>query len=400
MVHPPHPHVTQYDVGSPVVSQASIAFLRSLLPGSRWSVRTCEHSMKSLSLILAFTASLAAQQLRDTASLLRDLASKDARAVAAAATGLRVKPTKTLSTPLQEALDYWCKQSGDRAAVVRLRLLDTLLATKARVPPKNLLPLIDDRWAMGAVLALLARDRTSNQAELFRVFETMEGEVARNARSLSMQQDDLKRIAIGNMLAADKIPAFCRLLLRNIDLDLEVVVSPSPGGPLSFEVNRPESPPMCKELGPTPVHTLGSGPTGLFCPQGTKHVLGVTLTRVVWKPKEPIFIRMESGISPAVIDGAQWLTMMSECKVARPLRKIEIELGNAEFLKKRVRTAKAKLQAFVDGVFAGLIENKCLTKEEAEAIPHTVKLHIRDLRKDQNSPLPDFAEPAKSVAPR
>jgi len=91
---------------------------------------------------------------------------------------------------------------------------------------------------------------------------------------------------------------------------------------------------------------------------------------------------------------------MSECRHARPFRKIELELGTTELAKQHVHKARTRLQAYVAAVFEGLIEHKCLTKEPATAIPHTLKVVVRDQRDDKSTPLSDFNELAKKTAPR
>lgn len=129
--------------------------------------------IKQLICATVLASSLASQTLPTNADLARDLLSKEPKAITAAARSLRQQPVKQLTPRLQEALAYWHDQPGNRAAIVRLCLLDALLASDVRMPSKHLVPLLEDRWAATAALMLLERDHTSNQDELLRRFEQL-----------------------------------------------------------------------------------------------------------------------------------------------------------------------------------------------------------------------------------
>lgn len=353
---------------------------------------------KKLACYLALLGTLSAQEVPDQAQLANYLKSKDARAVVEAARALRVHPQKALVAPLQESLDYWVEIDGDRAAVVRLRLLDALLATNAKLPNRHLLPLLDDQWAAGAALMLLGRDHTSNQDALLQRFAQLNEPIDYQLDSVELHHGGLERLAVGSMLAKDRVPAFCRLLLENVSLDLHVVVGRQPAGPFFVSIERPTRlPPMVKQLGPTPVHRLTvtqRSPLrfGSIAP-GPTVAPSVNIRRILWDPDALPGFGL-AKLSPFAFDGMSWLGLMSKCPQPPP-RQIELTLGTTKISKQRAQAARDNLQVWIDAMFAGLIAHKCLTEEQAATIPHTAQIVVNDLRRDTSRPLIRFDGPAQ-----
>lgn len=354
--------------------------------------------MKNLLWCLAITTGLSAQA-PDHVSLQRDLLSANAKTVAAATRAFRSSPDKRLAGVLNEALGYWRQQSGKHASVVRLCLLDALLATDVRLPADHLLPFVKDQWASGAALSLLARDHTSSQDQLLRIFTELKDPAVSHG-NISMRGEALTRLAIGNMLAEDKVPGFCRHLLKTLDLQLHVTVAAPRQTTFTYSISRGPTPPAVASLGPTPIHRLSRGAPALFCATGTKHAISITSEHLTYERHKPFSSGTHRWIAADDADGMHWLAMMSEQPESCPPRRLALKIGTTDISKQRVRCAQQKLQAFVDRLLADLVKHKCLTSQQAEALPHTVTVAVLDLRADTSTPLPYFNAKSKKSSPR
>lgn len=338
---------------------------------------------------LLIAMSLAAQgPPRDATALSRALASTEPKTVAFAAHGARLLvdarllTDKTLVPVLQRALREWTKAEDAPASVVRLHLLDALLASKAKIPPADLLPLLDDPRCGTAAFVLLAREPKQNEAELFALFRT-----GMPLTGPLVDPPHLRTWAIGNLLCAQKTPGFAALVWRHTSQDLRVRVGNTEvpqrfgaGAFVGFNAPSPLLDGMPEEPGYELVRATQSyGKTDCFAPGDP----GVGVCRSIRNPSQQISI----AITEINVDGMLWLRQMAGSP-AQPWRDLPIEFDTVENFRQQVTKAQAELLAFEHKLLRALVTARAMTEAEAASLPPTVNVVVEDQRTDQSKPLP------------
>jgi len=355
-----------------------------------------DDAMRAIARVVAASLGIvlsAQQALPEPAAIATALAGDAAHDVAWAAHHARERADKQLVKPLLHALGRWRLSNDENAGFVCVHLLDALVELDARVPAGDLVPLVDDERCGTWAFVLLAREPRLDEAELFTIFRR---DWPAFDRGLQRQQD-LRTLAIGNLLAAQGPPGFARQLLGGLDLDLHVAVVDAVtdvrvGGEVKREVvglaprrraradhPQPEDWPALPALWLEPP-TSRSDEASVRVPEAMR-IRAVRTTK--WRDVEP------DALAPGHVEPPlelRWLATVANLAIPSAPRRTPLD--DADAFAAMVVRAREQQQVFVDVLRRELIARRALTEKEAEPLRHRVVALIIDERGNREVPLP------------
>lgn len=351
-----------------------------------------------LRFLLACTlpAALTAQSEQITA-LTSALASDRPVAVATAAHAAREVESRELTAALQKALQRWAKDEQEHGELVRLFLLDALIARDAKVPGDLLVPMLDEPTTEIAALVLLCRDPAINERLLLTAFAERYGKP-----HVHGTMEDMRRVLVGTVLCERRAPGFAALLWRTANTALHVTVN-NPGGgfgrAMSFQLpeTRRTAPP--EGFPKLPDYRLferqpQKDPVDRLASDGRQHelLLARTPTRVGFSRNGQVEMRLDAALLwPSAQRESTWLTTIASGAPdhLRGMRNVTVKLGDDEAtFVTAVREAQAKFVAAKTVLRDKLVAAGALTAEEAAKCDTSVEIVFDDRREDVSKPLP------------
>lgn len=335
-----------------------------------------------------------ARPARTAAALAEALASKDANKIAWAAYEARKLGDKSLQGPLQQALRSLASSPADLAPHARLFVLDALASARVKVPPTDLLPLLDDEVCGTVAFLLLAREPRQNAAELFERFKSDWPKVNGRTWTLTLgraEQELRRTIAIGNLLQAQAASGFAAFLLASLDLDLHVqVVTPNDGMAFddTWSIQLPETQQPPAGLPPLPLYELvrmtGNQPAGTE-PLAPGALPIDCLRTEPSREGRSIPLNMDAP----QLDGLIWLLPLAKLQEAPP-RQHRLAFADVQTYTADVTKARTALVEFRAALVAGLVAQKALLATAAKEVAIPIAVHVLDQRLDTKAPLPEI----------
>ncbi len=319
-----------------------------------------------------------------SARVVADLGSDGDRAVAWAAHRARGLKDRESRHALARALRRWATKKWGEADLVRLQLLDALIARHVKVPGDLIVPMLEERTTATAAFILLCRQPRMNELQLMRLM--VEGEL-----------DDIHRVALGNLLAANKVPRFAVWLWSHAPTHLVIKVC-SPGEAATFFLGRPErhpGPAVLSGFPPPPDYRLLPH-TEAEATSGNRPSVSLPKTELLAPGRDSIgFVRiLDPGQSEpslrarcGVTPDEHWLAQMAGLATARPSR-VWLTYRDSETFGVEAARLRNEYFEYKSDLRDALFARAALTSTEASACSLAVEVRVSDQRNDRSEPLP------------
>ncbi len=349
-----------------------------------------------LRLLLAAAAALPGAALppqaeaQRTKDLVAALGSESPRDVAHAAHTARSVTARELTSALQKALHRWAEDDRDHADLVRLFLIDALLAHGARVPAEDLRPLLDDPRTEVPALALLARDSRQHEATLFEHLRAHHRPTASPAFEL-----DLRWQLIADLLIDQRTPGFAAHLWSLREQTLHVIAHDGPfGDSNAFSIGLPERRSQPPEPGfpPLPRYQL-MRESSLDGHDPARD--GWTGELVVAGRSTVAIVRNHPHTSLAMAGlpaHDEWLARLAGVPAAdaRSQRHLQVRFTTPGAFATQVAAERDRAAAEAAALRDALVRSGALTEEQARRCGTTCEIVVADRRKAPGEALPEI----------
>lgn len=341
--------------------------------------------------LCALTSHLAAQPPRhDAAAVATILAGNRPVDVAWAthyATELGGKP---MIQELLRTLAKWRNDPTEEARLVCAYTLEALLQLEVTVPAGELTPWLDDEASGMAAFVLLVREPQHNEADLFTIFRRDWPAFAPD----DLTRQNLRTLAIGNVLAAQGTPGFAAILVEGLDLDLRIRVidadvAPSPAAPAPGTGDAPTVRPPAGWPAPMALrlHPPGTSSDGLVVrTPGTMQLRVTRPARAHSLEQLPI---AAGHVEPT--QALRWLGHMTNLAIPSASRRLT--LADPQAFVDYVVRARHQQQVFLDALRRTLVDRRAMTEEQARPLERRITVHLTDARRQRATPLPPIPAP-------